>query len=72
MTPQQYRAARSVLDWTHKEMGAALGVGHRTSIRYAQGDVAIPEPSARLVRTLVRLKLTMNEQQFATSLEGMA
>lgn len=72
MTPQQYRAARGILDWTHEQMGVALGVSHRTSIRYAQGDVAIPEPSARLVRMLVRLKLTLTEQQFVHSVESMA
>lgn len=72
MNAQQYRSARATLDWTHEQMGAALGTSKRTSIRYAMGDVEIPKPSARLVRVLVRLKLTLSERQFNHSLEDMA
>jgi hypothetical protein len=36
----------------------------RTSYRYANGDVDIPEHAARLLRLLVVLKLTLSERKF--------
>jgi hypothetical protein len=36
----------------------------RTPYRYASGDVNIPEPSARLLRLLVLLRLTTSDRAF--------
>jgi hypothetical protein len=36
----------------------------RTPYRYADGDVDIPKPAARLLRLLVLLRLTMSQRKF--------
>jgi len=36
----------------------------RTPYRYACGEAGIPEPSARLLRLLVLLRLTLSEHKF--------
>jgi hypothetical protein len=41
-----------------------LGISRRTPYRYAAGDVEIPEPSARLLRLLVALRLTVPKHKF--------
>jgi hypothetical protein len=41
-----------------------IGGASRTPYRCASGDVAIPEPAARLLRLLVLLRLTMSEHKF--------
>lgn len=64
MTHNQYNAARETLAWTHERLAQVIGVGERTPYRYASGDVAIPEPAARLLRLLVLLRLTLSERKF--------
>jgi hypothetical protein len=71
MTASQYRHARETLGWTHEHIGAVLGVDLRTSYRYSAGDVEIPEPSARLVRLLVRVRLTMSKRKFGELVEEL-
>lgn len=60
----EYRAAKEALEWSHEKIGHALGVGDRTPYRYASGDVEIPEPSVRLLRLLVLLRMTMSARKF--------
>ena len=57
-------AARDTLSWTHERVAKVLGVGRRTPYRYANGDVTIPEPAARLLRLLVLLRLTVSKRKF--------
>lgn len=64
MTHNEYQHARATLGWTHEKMQRVLGVGDRTPYRYASGEVAIPEPSARLVRLLVLMRLTLPQRKF--------
>jgi hypothetical protein len=71
MTPAQYKAARKALDWTHVELASALGVSWRQSYRFAAGHTPIPEPVARLLRTLVRAQLTTSRQNFETYLNNL-
>jgi len=62
MRSSEYQSARDTLGWTHMRLAEVLGVGKRTALRYAKGDV--PEPAARLLRLLVLLRLTMSERKF--------
>jgi hypothetical protein len=57
-------AARDTLSWTHERVAQVLGVGRRTTFRYASGEQRIPEPVARLLRLLVLLRLTMSQGDF--------
>jgi len=66
MTPHEYEAARNALGWTHAELAEAIGVAPRTPYRYANGEVDMPEPAARLLRLLVRTRLTGSAKKFAT------
>ena len=63
MTRSEYRNARETLGWTHQRMADVLGLARRSPYRYAEG-ATIPEPSARLLRLLVLLRLTMSEKRF--------
>lgn len=60
MTSKQYRAALSALGLTQAEAAEFLGIGVRTSHGYANGD-EIPEAYAKLLRLMVRLKLTVDD-----------
>lgn len=57
MTPLQYRAAIKKLGLSQRQAATFLGVGERTSRRYAAGDFDIPEATAKLLRLMVRLGL---------------
>ena len=59
----EYTAARTELAWTHKKIAQVLGVGRRTSYRYANGE-PIPEPQRRLLRLLVLARFTLSERKF--------
>lgn len=56
MTPTQYRAALDRLGLTQAGAAEALGVSIRSAHGYANGK-PIPEPIAKLLRLMVRLKL---------------
>ena len=64
MTDNEYQAARAALGCTHVRIAETIGVSVRTSFRYANGDAKIPEPTARLLRLLVLLRLTVSTLKF--------
>lgn len=55
MTPTQYKAAIKVLGLSQERAGEWLGVSPRTSQNYAAKGP--PEPVAKLLRLMLRLKL---------------
>lgn len=57
MTARQYKAAIKKLGLAQIPAGVWLGIGGRTSQGYALGEHPIPEPTAKLLRLCVRLKL---------------
>jgi hypothetical protein len=63
MTRQEYQSARLTLGWTHQCLGNVIGVSRRSCCRYGIGE-AIPEPTARLIRLLVYLRLTASAAKF--------
>src|SRR5262245_31808021 len=65
MTPRQYVHARErVLKWSHAQLAEAIGKDERMSYRYSNGRVEIPETVAKLVRRLVRDRLTLSAKRF--------
>lgn len=61
MTPKQYADAIERLGLSQRAAGGFLGVGERQSRRWIAGDAAIPESVAKLLRLMIRLKLTPDE-----------
>lgn len=61
MTPAQYAAAIAKLGLSQRGAAAFLGVDERQSRRWIAGDARIPESAAKLLRLMVRLKLTPGE-----------
>jgi DNA-binding transcriptional regulator YiaG len=61
MTPKQYAAAIEDLGLSQRAAGAFLGVDERTSRRWVLGESAIPESAAKLLRLMVRLKLSPDD-----------
>jgi hypothetical protein len=57
MTPTQYRAAIASLSLSQEKAGDWLGIAPRTSQGYALGEYPVPEPTAKLLRLMVKLKL---------------
>lgn len=57
MTPTQYRTAIKALGLSQERAGEWLGIAPRTSQGYALGEYPVPEPTAKLLRLCVRLKL---------------
>jgi hypothetical protein len=57
MTPTQYRTAIRALGLSQERAGLWLGIGKRTSQGYALGEYPVPEPIAKLLRLIVKLKL---------------
>ena len=57
MTPTQYKAALKALGLSQHLAGDWLGIGRRTSQGYALGEYPVPEPTAKLLRLCVKLKL---------------
>lgn len=57
MTPTQYKAAIKALGLSQQRAGDWLGIGRRTSQGYALGEYPVPEPTAKLLRLCVKLKL---------------
>jgi hypothetical protein len=56
MTPTQFRKALADLDLTQDGAAKWLGISIRAAHGYANG-APIPEPIAKLLRLMVRLKL---------------
>ena len=57
MTANQYRAAIKTLGLSQEAAGDWLGVGRRTSQGWALGERPVPEPTAKLLRLVVKLGL---------------
>jgi DNA-binding transcriptional regulator YiaG len=57
MTAMQYRAAIEKLGLSQQGAARFLGVGERTSRRWALDEVRVPESVAMLLRLMIRLKL---------------
>lgn len=57
MTPTQYKAAIKSLSLSQERAGDWLGIGRRTSQGYAIGEYPVPEPTAKLLRLVIRLKI---------------
>lgn len=57
MTPTQYKTAIKALGLSQERAGEWLGIAPRTSQGYALGEYPVPEPTAKLLRLCVRLKL---------------
>lgn len=61
MNAKQYQAAITKLGLS--QVGAArwLGISTRTSQHYAGGTRPVPEPTAKLLRLMIRLKLNPDD-----------
>ncbi len=57
MTPTQYKAAIKVLGLSQHRAADWLGIGRRTSQDHALGKSRVPEPTAKLLRLMIRLEL---------------
>jgi len=57
MTAAQYKAAIARLGLSQERAGDWLGIGRRTSQGYALGETPVPEPTAKLLRLVVKLGL---------------
>lgn len=64
MKPKEFDAARKELGWSFDKIAATFGLSPRTPYRYVSGDSRIPEPTARLLRLLVRLHFTISASKF--------
>jgi predicted transcriptional regulator len=64
LTAKQYRSARDTLGWSHLALAEVLGKSERESYRYANGVVEIPETVGKLLRRLVKDRLTLSERKF--------
>lgn len=57
MTPDQYKSAIKKLGLSQERAGEWLGISPRTSQGYALGEYPVPEPTAKLLRLMVKLGL---------------
>lgn len=57
MTPDQYKTAIKKLGLSQERAGEWLGISPRTSQGYAIGEYPVPEPTAKLLRLMVKLGL---------------
>ncbi|MGO9059425.1 MAG: DUF1870 family protein [Candidatus Binataceae bacterium] len=53
MTGKEIRALRRKLDWTQVAVAEAIGVTSNTVARWERGEMAISEPTARLLKKIV-------------------
>jgi len=61
MTPAQYRAAIENLGLSQRAAGQFLGIDERQSRRWIAGDARVPESAAKLLRLMVRLKISADD-----------
>ncbi len=52
MTGKEIRALRRKLDWTQVALAEAIGVTSNTVARWERGEMAISEPTARLLKKI--------------------
>ncbi len=64
MNSIEYSNARDTLGWTHAHLAKVIGRSERESYRYASGAVDVPELVGKVVRRLVRDKLTLSGRKF--------
>ncbi len=57
MTAAQYRQAIAKLGLSQHRAADWLGISRRTSQGYALGESPVPEPTAKLLRLMARLKI---------------
>ena len=58
MTADEYRTAIETLGLSQIEAACLLGVGARTSRRWASGEREVPPPAVRFLRYLIATKKT--------------
>lgn len=56
MTPAEVRAARKALGLSQVAMAQAVGVSPRTITHWEAGSRNVPEPAARLIRSMMKEK----------------
>lgn len=61
MTPLQYAAAIERLGLSQRAAAHFLGIDERQSRRWIAGEARIPEATAKLLRLMVRLKLSPDD-----------
>jgi hypothetical protein len=61
MTSEQYRKAIDKLGFTVVGVAPWLGISRRQAQRLASGECAVPEPVAKLLRLVIRLRLDPGE-----------
>jgi DNA-binding transcriptional regulator YiaG len=70
MSPSQYKSARRTLGLTHEELAEILGKSTRMVFRYQEIGIK-SDTTTRLLRLLVRLKLTVPEDKFEEIVEKL-
>lgn len=63
MTPKQYAEIIERLGLSQRGAGKFLGVDERTSRKWIAGDARIPESAAKLLRLMVKIKLSPDDVQ---------
>lgn len=61
VTANQYRSAIEKVDLSQRSAARFLGIDERTSRRWAAGEAPIPEAVGKLLRLMVKLKLTWSD-----------
>lgn len=61
MTPKQFAEAIERLGLSQRGAAKFLGVNERTSRKWIAGDARIPESAAKLLRLMVKLKLSPDD-----------
>lgn len=61
MTPKQYAEIIERLGLSQRGAAKFLGVDERTSRKWIAGDARIPESAAKLLRLMVKLKLSPDD-----------
>lgn len=53
LTPEQSRAARALLDWSQKQLGAKAGIGHGTVRHFEKGRQPLSEEGQNALRKVL-------------------
>lgn len=60
MSPKQYKAAIQKLGLSQRKAAPFFGLSLRTVQNYGSGKTPIPEPTARLIRLIINLRLDLD------------
>ena len=52
MRGKELQKIRTRLKWTQVELAEAVGIASNTLARYERDEISIPEPTARLIKTI--------------------